>query len=192
MGSAEAIRNALSNYLNPLAVDADLTTYIWDFGSQVSLSKVYNLIHEISPNIKDIPTLKLAKDQQLLVLQVFPCQRTSYLIALFQTSLSHFGVVIMTFHLPVMPEQAIIRSADSASLQRHEWMIPYTRKITVDFDYGETQHAVVRFLLPPQDEVGSFDSEARIDPPICKHIRTFGKCSVRCEIYSDRHIRWAR
>lgn len=60
-GSAEAIRNALSNYLNPLAVDADLTTYIWDFGSQVSLSKVYNLIHEISPNIKDIPTLKLAK-----------------------------------------------------------------------------------------------------------------------------------
>lgn len=60
-GSAESIRNALANYLNPLAVDVDQTTYIWDFGAQVSLSRVYNLIHEISPNIKDIPSLKLAK-----------------------------------------------------------------------------------------------------------------------------------
>lgn len=69
----------------------------------------------------------------------------------------------MTFHLPVMPEQAIIRSADSSKPTKARVDDTVHPKITVDFDYGETQHAVVRFLLPPQDEVGAFDSEARLD-----------------------------
>ncbi len=60
-GSIAEIRTALSSYLNPLAVDSDLTTYLWNFGGQVSYSKIHNLIHEISPNIRDIPSLKLSK-----------------------------------------------------------------------------------------------------------------------------------
>lgn len=60
-GSIAEIRTALSNYLNPLAVEGDQTTYIWNFGGQVSYSKIHNLIHEISHNIRDVPILKLAK-----------------------------------------------------------------------------------------------------------------------------------
>jgi len=60
-GSAEVIRNVLLAFLNPLALAEDGTTRLWDFGAQVSLSRVYNLIHGADPNISDVPVLKLAK-----------------------------------------------------------------------------------------------------------------------------------
>lgn len=57
-GSAESIRNQLQAYLTPLAVDAtDQVTYLWDFGDQISFSRVHSLIHAVSPGIVDIPVL---------------------------------------------------------------------------------------------------------------------------------------
>lgn len=62
-----------------------------------------------------------------------------------------------------MPEQAIIRSADSSKPTKARVDDTVHPKVTVEFDYGETQYAVVRLLIPPQDEVGLFDSDARLD-----------------------------
>lgn len=62
-----------------------------------------------------------------------------------------------------MPEQAIIRSADASKPTKARVDDTNHPKITVEFDAGETQYAVVRLLIPPQDEVGAFDSDARLD-----------------------------
>jgi hypothetical protein len=59
-GNAESIRNQLQAYLTPLAVDAaDQVTYLWDFGDQISFSRVHSLIHAVSPGIVDVPVLTI-------------------------------------------------------------------------------------------------------------------------------------
>jgi hypothetical protein len=61
-GSAELVKNALLAYLDPLAIDEeDGTTYLWDFGEQVSYSKLLSVIHDIDPAIKDVYSLTMAK-----------------------------------------------------------------------------------------------------------------------------------
>jgi hypothetical protein len=56
-GTAEAVRNALLALLNPLALEEDGVTFVWDFGGKVSLSRVHCAIHDVDPNVSDIPTL---------------------------------------------------------------------------------------------------------------------------------------
>lgn len=58
-GSAAEITNALLAYLTPLALEDDGATYVWDFEDQVSFSRVYALIHAVSPQITDVPLLLL-------------------------------------------------------------------------------------------------------------------------------------
>jgi hypothetical protein len=58
-GNATVIRAALLSLLTPLSVEDDGTTYTWDFGGSVSLSRVYAEIHSVDPNISDVPTLLL-------------------------------------------------------------------------------------------------------------------------------------
>lgn len=60
-GSADAIKNALAAFLTPIALEDDGVTFVWNFGSQVSFSKVHTLIHSVDPNIQDIPVLQLKK-----------------------------------------------------------------------------------------------------------------------------------
>lgn len=60
-GNAESIKNALLAFLDPLVTDDDGSTWLWDFGAQVSFSKVSALIHSIDPAISDIPILLMAK-----------------------------------------------------------------------------------------------------------------------------------
>ncbi len=58
-GNAAEIRTALLNLLTPLSVEEDGTTYTWNFGGSVSLSRVYAEIHAVDPAIEDVPTLLL-------------------------------------------------------------------------------------------------------------------------------------
>jgi hypothetical protein len=58
-GSAERVRNQLLAFLTPLAVEDDGFTYVWNFGSQVSFSRVHSLIHEVDPGVQDVPVLKI-------------------------------------------------------------------------------------------------------------------------------------
>jgi hypothetical protein len=59
-GSAESIKNALLAFITPLAVEeSDGSTYVFDFASKVSFSKVHQLVHDVDPNIRDVPVLKL-------------------------------------------------------------------------------------------------------------------------------------
>lgn len=60
-GSADAIRNKLIAFLTPDAVLSDGSTFVWNFGGQISYSRVHSLIHNVSPNIKDVQILKMAK-----------------------------------------------------------------------------------------------------------------------------------
>lgn len=69
----------------------------------------------------------------------------------------------MAFHISVMPEQAIIRSADASKPTKARVDDTNHPKILVDFEDGETQYAVVRVVLPPQNEVGRFDPDAQLD-----------------------------
>jgi len=56
-GVAEEIRNALLAFLEPLVVEDDGVTSVWDFGGYVSRSRVYTAIHAVSPGILDVPSL---------------------------------------------------------------------------------------------------------------------------------------
>lgn len=58
-GNADSVRNQLLSYLTPLATESDGITYVWDFGDQVSASKLYQLIHDIDPKIRDVPNLQI-------------------------------------------------------------------------------------------------------------------------------------
>lgn len=58
-GNAAAIRTALLDLLRPLSVEEDGTTFTWNFGGSVSLSRVYAEIHSVDPAIVDVPTLLL-------------------------------------------------------------------------------------------------------------------------------------
>lgn len=58
-GNAESIKNQLLAYVNPLAVEEDGSTYVFNFGSQVSFSRVHSLIHAVDPAIQDVPVLKI-------------------------------------------------------------------------------------------------------------------------------------
>ena len=59
-GSSNAIANALKSYLNPLATESDdPSTYIWNFGGDVSYSKIHQLIHSVDPNIIDVSSLTI-------------------------------------------------------------------------------------------------------------------------------------
>lgn len=58
-GNAESVRSALLSLLTPLALEDDGVTYVWDFGGNVSLSRVYSEIHAVDPNIEDVSTLLL-------------------------------------------------------------------------------------------------------------------------------------
>lgn len=69
----------------------------------------------------------------------------------------------MAFHLSVMPEQAIIRSADASKPTKRRVDDTNHPKVVLDFDSGATQYAYFRLPLPPQDETGAFDSDARLD-----------------------------
>ena len=60
-GSAEAVKNALLAFLTPTAVEDDGVTFVWNFGAQVSFSRVHSLIHAVDPNIRDVPVLRLQK-----------------------------------------------------------------------------------------------------------------------------------
>jgi hypothetical protein len=63
-GSAEAIKNALLAFVTPLAVEEeDGITWVFDFGDKVSYSKVHQLIHDVDPNIRDIPVLLINGSQ---------------------------------------------------------------------------------------------------------------------------------
>jgi len=65
-GSADAIRNKLIAFLTPDAVLSDGSTFAWNFGGQISYSRVHSLIHNVSPNIRDVQILKLAKGSNTL------------------------------------------------------------------------------------------------------------------------------
>lgn len=69
----------------------------------------------------------------------------------------------MSFHLSVMPEQAIIRSADASKPTKRRVDDTNHPKVVLDFSSGATQYAYFRLPIPPQDEVGVFDTDARID-----------------------------
>lgn len=57
-GNPESIRNQILAYLTPMAVDeTDQTTFLWQFGDQVSYSKVHSLIHRVDPTIADVSVL---------------------------------------------------------------------------------------------------------------------------------------
>jgi len=58
-GNAAAIRTALLSLITPLSLEEDGTTYTWDFGGYVSLSRVFAQIHSVDPAIIDVPTLLL-------------------------------------------------------------------------------------------------------------------------------------
>lgn len=58
-GSAAVVETALLNLLKPLSLEEDGTTYTWNFGGTVSLSRVYAEIHAVDPAIVDVPTLLL-------------------------------------------------------------------------------------------------------------------------------------
>jgi hypothetical protein len=58
-GNAAVIRTALLNLLTPLSVEEDGTTFTWNFGGSVSLSRVYAEIHSVDPAIEDVPSLLL-------------------------------------------------------------------------------------------------------------------------------------
>lgn len=60
-GSAEAIRNQLIAFLTPTSVEDDGTTFVWNFGAQVSYSRIHSLIHEVDPTIEDVSVLRLKK-----------------------------------------------------------------------------------------------------------------------------------
>lgn len=58
-GSSEQVKNKLLSYLTPLAKKSDETTYVWNFGEQISFSQINSIIHSIDPNITDIPYLTI-------------------------------------------------------------------------------------------------------------------------------------
>ncbi|KKN81439.1 hypothetical protein LCGC14_0320520 [marine sediment metagenome] len=58
-GDANAIRSVLLNFLTPLKLEDDGSTFVWDFGGLVSFSKVHQLIHRVDPAISDVKTLTL-------------------------------------------------------------------------------------------------------------------------------------
>jgi hypothetical protein len=58
-GVAEEIKNALLAFLEPLAVEDDGVTSVWDFGGYVSRSRIYTAIHAVSPGILDVPSLSI-------------------------------------------------------------------------------------------------------------------------------------
>lgn len=69
----------------------------------------------------------------------------------------------MSFHLSIMPEQAIIRGADASKPTKRRVDDTNHPKVVLDFDSGASQYAYFRLPLPPQDEVGTFDTDTRID-----------------------------
>lgn len=58
-GNAESIRNALLALLQPLSLEEDGTTWTWDFGGTVAISRVYSEIHAVDPTIVRVPTLTI-------------------------------------------------------------------------------------------------------------------------------------
>lgn len=58
-GNAESIRNALLALLTPLSVEEDGTTWTWDFGGTIGISRVYSEIHAVDPTIVRVPILTL-------------------------------------------------------------------------------------------------------------------------------------
>lgn len=58
-GNAESVRNALLALLTPLALEEDGTTYTWDFGGKVAISRVYTEIHLVDPTVVRVPILTI-------------------------------------------------------------------------------------------------------------------------------------
>jgi len=58
-GSEEQVKNALLGLLRPFAIEPDGVTYTWDFGGQVSYSRVHSVVHEVSSEIKDVRNLNI-------------------------------------------------------------------------------------------------------------------------------------
>ena len=58
-GNAELIRNALLTLVEPLALEKDKVTYVWDYDGYVSLSRIHSAIHAVDPNISDVPVLTI-------------------------------------------------------------------------------------------------------------------------------------
>lgn len=58
-GNTTQVKNQLLAYFHPLARNDSGSAYLWEGGGSISLSKVYDLLHNISPNIRDISTLFL-------------------------------------------------------------------------------------------------------------------------------------
>lgn len=58
-GDAALIQRTILNHLSPLALKDDGYTYRWQVGGTISFSNLYNLIHDVSPSIQDIPSLTL-------------------------------------------------------------------------------------------------------------------------------------
>lgn len=57
-GNSESARNRLLAFLTPLAIDEeDQITYLWNFGDQVSFSRVHSLLHTVDPGVTDVPVL---------------------------------------------------------------------------------------------------------------------------------------
>jgi hypothetical protein len=58
-GNVESIRNALLTLIDPLALEDDNLTYVWNYEGSVSLSRVYSEIHAVDPGIEDVSSLLL-------------------------------------------------------------------------------------------------------------------------------------
>lgn len=56
-GNPESVRNALLALLNPLALESDGVTFVWDFAGLVSRSRIFSAIHGVNPNVEDVSTL---------------------------------------------------------------------------------------------------------------------------------------
>lgn len=58
-GNADLVKKALLALLNPLALESDGITYVWDFEGEVSRSRIFSTIHGVDPNVADVPVLTL-------------------------------------------------------------------------------------------------------------------------------------
>lgn len=58
-GNIERVRNALLALIDPLALESDNLTYVWNYEASVSLSRIYSEIHAVDPGIEDVSALTL-------------------------------------------------------------------------------------------------------------------------------------
>jgi len=58
-GNSDRVESQLLSYVDPLALEDDGSTYLWNFGGVIALSKIHDLIHNVDPAVSEVRSLTI-------------------------------------------------------------------------------------------------------------------------------------